>query len=334
MRRRVFGIMVVFGMAVTTIVAIAPAGAASKPGQPGKPTAVAKDKAARVSWSAPTNGGSPITIYLVTPYLGSKAQKTQAFHSKVTSQLITGLSNGRSYTFRVAAHNALGTGKQSVASNAVTVGGGTPGAPTILSVAAGNGQATVSWHAPAAGLDPISSYIVTPYAGAQAQPAQPFLSNATTEVVTGLTNSRSYSFRVAAHNAAGTGPQSPTSNSVEPTSSPSLSVAMNTTLGKQIIVNAYGQTLYLYTPDGSSTTTKASPGLLSVWPAVTWSGTATVGAGLDQSKVAVDVQADGTRQLAYNGHLLYTFIYDPSPGDVSGEASGGFYVLSPSGDAT
>jgi predicted lipoprotein with Yx(FWY)xxD motif len=333
MRGRMFGIMVVVGLAVTTAGAIAPAGAASKPGPPGRPTAVAKDKAVRVSWSAPTNGGSPITIYLVTPFLGSKAQKAQAFHSKATSELVTGLSNGRSYTFRVAAHNAVGTGKQSVASNAVTVGG-TPGAPTILSVAPGNSQATLSWQAPASGAGPISSYTVTPFVGSQAQPAQSFHSNATSEVVTGLTNSRPYTFRVAAHNAAGTGPQSATSNSVEPTSAPALSVAMNTTLGKQIIVNAYGQTLYLYTPDGSSTTTKASPGLLSVWPAVAWSGTATVGVGLDQSKVAVDVQADGTRQLAYNGHLLYTFVYDPNPGDVSGEASGGFYVLSPSGIAT
>jgi len=32
-----------------------------------------------------------------------------------------------------------------------------------------------------------------------------------------------------------------------------------TTIGKQIIVNAYGQTPYLSTPDGSSTTTKVSP---------------------------------------------------------------------------
>jgi len=30
---------------------------------------------------------------------------------------------------------------------------------------------------------------------------------------------------------------------------------------------------------------------------------------------------------------LYTFIYDSNPGDVSGEAIGGFYVLSRFGNA-
>jgi predicted lipoprotein with Yx(FWY)xxD motif len=327
-----FGMVGVVGVVAAGIGVVAPAGAASKPVPPGKPAAVSQNKSARVSWSAPMNGGSAITIYLVTPYLGSNAQKTQAFHSKATSELVTGLGNGRAYTFRVAAHNAVGTGKLSVASNAVTIGG-VPDAPSIVNVSAGNGQATLSWRAPTAGADAISSYIVTPFVGSHAQLPEAFHSNATSEVVTGLTNLRTYSFRVAAHNTIGTGPQSPTSASVEPTSAPSVSVVMNTTLGEQIIVNAYGQILYLYTPDGASTTTKTSPGLESIWPAVVWSGTPTVGAGLDQSKVAVDVQPDGTRQLAYNGHLLYAFVYDPSPGDVSGEASGGFYVLSPSGNS-
>ena len=50
----------------------------------------------------------------------------------------------RAYTFKVAAHNAVGTGKQSAASKAVTIG--VPSAPSRLTVAPGNGQATVSWR--------------------------------------------------------------------------------------------------------------------------------------------------------------------------------------------
>ena len=62
-------------------------------------------------------------------------------------------------------------------------------------------------------------------------------------------------------------------------------------------------------------------------------GTPTVGGGLDQSKAAVYVQHDGTRQLSYNGHLLYTFVYDFSAGTATGDGETSFYLLSPAGDA-
>ncbi len=43
-------------------------------------------------------------------------------------------------------------------------------------------------------------------------------------------------------------------------------------------------------------------------------------------------QADGTQQLAYNGHLLYLFVGDKAAGDANGQGLGGiWYVLSASG---
>ena len=73
-----------------------------------------------MSWTAPANNGSAITAYVVTPYVGSVAQAAKTFTSTATSQTITGLTNATTYTFKVAAKNANGTGPQSVASNAVT----------------------------------------------------------------------------------------------------------------------------------------------------------------------------------------------------------------------
>ena len=62
-----------------------------------------------------------------------------------TSVTVSGLTNGTTYTFTVAATNAVGTGPASAASNAVTPTGPTvPGAPTGVSAVAGNGSATVS----------------------------------------------------------------------------------------------------------------------------------------------------------------------------------------------
>jgi predicted lipoprotein with Yx(FWY)xxD motif len=349
MRRHRLGLLVVVGMTALALTAITPAGAAgTKPGAPGRPTAVPGNKSARVSWPAPKNGGSPITIYLVTPFIGAKAQAKVAFHSKKTSEVVAGLKNGVTYTFKVAGHNKFGTGKLSAASKPVKIGlpssgpptgpptttpaGPVPSAPTRVTVAPGNAQATVAWQAPATTGSGISSYVVTPYVGAVGQTPQTFGTSATVEVVTGLTNSQTYSFRVAARNAAGLGPQSALSASVKITAGPALSTVHNTKLNKNILVDAYGNTVYLYGPDGSGTVSTAG-GELATWPAVTWSGTPTLGPGLSAA-ATVDIQADGTRQLAYNGHLLYTFVADSAPGDATGDGIASFYLLTPAGTQT
>ena len=92
-----------------------------------------------------------------------------------------------------------------------------PGAPTGVSATAGNGQATVSWTAPANGGSAITGYRVTPYIGATAQPVQVFTGTGTTRAVTGLTNGTAYTFKVQAVNAVGTGALSAASSAVTPT---------------------------------------------------------------------------------------------------------------------
>ena len=66
------------------------------------------------------DGDSPLTGYTVTPYIGATAQ-TAVDRSirRRPAQTVTGLTNGTSYTFRVRATNAVGTGPQSSASAAV-----------------------------------------------------------------------------------------------------------------------------------------------------------------------------------------------------------------------
>src|SRR4051812_38787022 len=73
-----------------------------------------------------------------------------------------------------------------------------PAAPTSPSAAPGNAQATVKWIAPANNGSAITAYVVTPFVGSTAQPARTFNSAATTETVTGLTNTSVYTFKVAA----------------------------------------------------------------------------------------------------------------------------------------
>ena len=91
-----------------------------------------------------------------------------------------------------------------------------PGAPTGVTAVPGEGTASLTWAAPSSdGGQAITGYAVTPYIGATAQPAQTFTSPATTQTVTGL-GENTYTFRVAAVNSVGTGPQSAASSPVTP----------------------------------------------------------------------------------------------------------------------
>src|SRR5262249_21768854 len=92
------------------------------PGPPPGITATAGNAQATVSWTAPSNGGSAITSYTVTPYAGTAAQPATIVNGTppATTAVITGLTNGTAYTFKVSATNAVGTGPDSAASNGVT----------------------------------------------------------------------------------------------------------------------------------------------------------------------------------------------------------------------
>jgi predicted lipoprotein with Yx(FWY)xxD motif len=112
-----------------------------------------------------------------------------------------------------------------------------------------------------------------------------------------------------------------------------LNTATNAKVGKPIVVDGSGMTVYMFQPNGTSKTSTVPAGVKANWPAVKASGTPTAGTGLDQSKLTVNMQADGTNQLAYAGHLLYTFVGDKAAGDANGQGLGSvWFVLSPAGD--
>jgi predicted lipoprotein with Yx(FWY)xxD motif len=112
-----------------------------------------------------------------------------------------------------------------------------------------------------------------------------------------------------------------------------LAVATNAKLAKPVIVDSAGKTVYMYKPDGASTTSQVPAGIRSSWPAVPATDAPTAGTGLDAAKIGSAPQPDGTKQVTYNGHLLYTFVGDAAPGDASGQGLGGvWFTLSPAGE--
>jgi hypothetical protein len=104
------------GPAGTTTIKV---GAPTLPGAPTGPHATAGAGSATVSWVAAANGSATITAYVITPYKAGVAQATITVGT-ATTRLVTGLTAGLSYTFKIAARSVVGTGAQSAASNAVT----------------------------------------------------------------------------------------------------------------------------------------------------------------------------------------------------------------------
>lgn len=127
---------------------------ATVPGAPTSVSATAGNAQATVSFTAPaSDGGSPITGYRVTSTPGSLTATGSS--SPIT---ITGLTNGTSYTFTVAAQNAVGYGPESTASNSVT-----PAAPSnwtrILNVA---GDSSTSGTVSVSGYSEVLIFGVAP----------------------------------------------------------------------------------------------------------------------------------------------------------------------------
>ena len=91
---------------------------------PGRPTAVTgtpRDSSIDLRWTAPSSdGGTDITGYRITPFIGANAQPVIMTGSAATSQTITGLTNNTAYTFTVAAINSIGTGAASTPSAPIT----------------------------------------------------------------------------------------------------------------------------------------------------------------------------------------------------------------------
>src|SRR3954471_17822288 len=121
----------------------------------------------------------------------------------------------------------------------------------------------------------------------------------------------------------------PTTNNGRPAS---VGVA-STGLG-DVLVDRQRRTLYLFARD--SGTMSACTGACAVnWPPLRVRGTPLVGSGAKPSDVETTARPDGKRQLAYNGHPLYTFVNDKKPGDTNGEGinafGGSWFAVSPVG---
>jgi len=109
-------------------IVVTPPAVVAVPGAPTLDSVTPGDGSATLVWTPPaSNGGGPITGYVITPSSGSPVTV-----GNVTTYTVSGLTNGTPYTFTVAAINSAGTGPPSAALQAVT-----PSATPVATASAG-----------------------------------------------------------------------------------------------------------------------------------------------------------------------------------------------------
>jgi predicted lipoprotein with Yx(FWY)xxD motif len=113
-----------------------------------------------------------------------------------------------------------------------------------------------------------------------------------------------------------------------------VAVADNSDLGA-ILVDDKGNTLYMFEKDEADES-YCNGACAKNWPPYVTKGAPTAGDGVDSSQLDTIKREEGSTQVAYHGHPLYSFVEDSKTGEAKGndvDAFGGeWYALTPSGD--
>jgi predicted phage tail protein len=184
---------------------------APPPTVPGAPTnlaASASSGAIALSWTAPgSTGGAEITNYRIYRGTNAGAETFLVQVGNVTTYSDTGLTNGVTYYYRIAAVNSVGEGPQSNEASATPATASAPGAPTNLAASPAKPRGVaLSWTAPGNGGSPITGYEIWrgTATGAEAMLATTS-GTATSYKDTTASKGVTYWYYVKAVNAVGTG---------------------------------------------------------------------------------------------------------------------------------
>jgi predicted lipoprotein with Yx(FWY)xxD motif len=126
-----------------------------------------------------------------------------------------------------------------------------------------------------------------------------------------------------------------TTLSAPPTTDVSLTLTLQHSPVGPILATGGGDTLYDFVPDTPTHSACLNDGCVLQWPPLIANGPVRLGKGLDRALVGTLHRPDGSTQLSYGGHPLYTYNLDVSPGVVMGQAidqdGGLWYVINAKG---
>ena len=131
---------------------------------------------------------------------------------------------------------------------------------------------------------------------------------------------------------------SPSQTAAAPATTPAASgvtvmAENNANLGKMILTDSQGMTLYEFTPDKPGTST-CYGSCAQIWPALTVASPSDVKAGSGVTATLGTTQrTDGTYQVTVNGMPVYHYYKDTKPGDTLGQGLlNKWYVVDPAGN--
>ena len=192
---------------LTSIIGFAGVADASPITAPGAPTLISASSdtssSSTVVWSAPgSTGGAPINGYTVTATPASGPAVTKTAGKNATTTLVTGLTNGTTYTITVTAKNWKAT---SVASNSIDATppplADVPGSVTAIGA---NRAINVAWTAPTSdGGSPITGYTATALNFSGEVAGTCTTTTALRCSITAIRNARNYTVTVFATNGSG-----------------------------------------------------------------------------------------------------------------------------------
>jgi predicted lipoprotein with Yx(FWY)xxD motif len=130
--------------------------------------------------------------------------------------------------------------------------------------------------------------------------------------------------------AAGSNDETTTTSTAQEAGRGAEVAVADTDLGS-VLVDAEGKTLYVFDNDQGSTSS-CEGGCATTWPPLATDGEPTAGEGVDAALLGTTERSDGTTQVTYDGHPLYTYNADTAAGDTNGQGVGGiWWVVAPDG---
>jgi titin len=193
---------------------------------------VAGNGSMTVNFTAPYNGGDALTGYKYILNNSVVDASAVTIGAVSNSFVISGLTNGTTYTVKMSAMNTMGTSAYSTVSSSV-VPKTVPSAPAVTSVTPGNQQVVVEYTVSESnGGAEITQYKYRLNGGSavalDGSGSSPF-------TISGLTNGTSYTLTMTAINAAGESAPSASSSAFIPSTVPSTPLIQSITASNQSI---------------------------------------------------------------------------------------------------
>jgi predicted lipoprotein with Yx(FWY)xxD motif len=94
----------------------------------------------------------------------------------------------------------------------------------------------------------------------------------------------------------------------------------------EVLTTDGGMTLYTFTPDTAGVST-CTGSCAQAWPPLTTTTASLAAPAGATGTFSLVTRDDGSKQVAYNGEPLYTYVSDSKPGDATGQGVGGKWFV-------